>query len=358
MADVFAIQEEISDEISKNLRFKLTGEQKKLITKHHTEDPEAYQLYLKGRYHWYKFTPEDYEKSIEYFQQSIQKDPGYALPYAGLSDTYTAMTFEGLVPPSIACKDARSAAQKVYEIDNTLPEAHYSLAAIAVACDWDQAVALQEYKRSIELNPNLYYARRFIAFCFRHSAQWEEAIMQGEKAQEVDPLSPETTNSLGATYYWSGNYDEAIAQYKKAIDLDSNFAKAYDGLADVYARKKMYVEAILHEQKYLRLNGDYEGAEKLGKDFEAYGYRKARQLQFERALQFWDNVAKEQYVSPITFAIIYTQLNNKDQAFVWLEKAYQERSPWLISLKTDPQFESLRSDPRFKDLLKRIGLPA
>lgn len=355
IVDILAIQEEISNEISNNLRLKLTGEQKKLITKHNTENPEAYQLYLRGRYHWYKSTPEDYEKSIQYYQQAIQKDPGYALPYAGLADNYASMAYDEVLPPEQACKESRTATQKVNEIDNTLPEAHYSLGNTAVICDWDRVVALKEFRKVFELNPNLSYARRFFGLFFRRFGQWQEAIMQGKKAQELDPLSPETTSALATTYYWMGNYDEAIVQYKKAIDLDSNFANAYDGLADIYARKKMYPEAIQNEQKYLRLAGDDEGSEALGKDFEANGYQKARQLQFERLLQLWKNTAEEQYVSPFTFAVIYTQLNNKDQAFYWLEKAFQERSPRLLALERDPQFESLRSDPRFSDLVKRIG---
>jgi serine/threonine protein kinase/Tfp pilus assembly protein PilF len=356
IADVISIQEEISREISNNLRLKLTGEQQKLIAKHPTENSEAYKLYLKGRYHWYKFTQEDYEKAIEYFQQAIQKDPNYALAYAGLSHTYSSMAFEGYSPPATACNEARVAARKVNEIDSSLAEAHYALAVLAVGCDWDLITGEREYKRAIELNSNLYYARRFLAHVLRNLGRWQDAITQSKEAQELDPLSPETTYAFGATYYWAGQYDKAIEQHQKAIDLDPNFAKAHDGLADAYARKKMYPEAIAEEQEYLRLAADGEGAEILGKDFEKYGYQKAKQRQFERALQFYDGVVQEQYVSPIFFAIIYAQLNLKDQAFIWLEKAYQEHAPWLVSLKTDPQFENLRSDSRFTDLVKRIGL--
>jgi serine/threonine-protein kinase len=356
ITDVIAIQEEISREISNNLRLELTGEQQKLISKHPTENSEAYQLYLKGRYHWYKFTLEDYEKSIQYFQQAIQKDPNYALAYAGLSTTYTSMAFEGYSPPGTLCNEARAATKKVNELDSSLAEAHQARAVVAVGCDWDLATSIIEYRQAIKLNSNLYYSRRFLAYVLRNQGHWNEAIAQGREAQESDPLSAETTYAFGSTYYWAGQYDKAIEQYKKAIDLDSNFAKAYDGLADAYARKKMYREAIVEEQEYLRLARDEEGAEILGKDFEMYGYQKAKQHQFERALQFYEEVIEEQYVSPIYFVIIYAQLNQRDQAFIWLEKAYQERAPWLVSLKTDPQLENLRSDPRFADLAKRIGL--
>jgi TolB-like protein/Tfp pilus assembly protein PilF len=356
IADVIAIQEEISREISNNLRLKLTGEQQKLISKHPTENSEAYQLYLKGRYHWYKFTLEDYEKSIQYFQQAIKKDPNYALAYAGLSITYTTMTFEGYLPPTALCNDARTAAKKANELDNSLAEVFHAKAIISETCDWDLPNSTKEFRRAIELNSNSHYSRRFLAHALRNQGRWNEAIAESRVAQELDPLSAETTYSFGSTYYWAGQNDKAIEQYKKAIDLDSNFAKAHDGLADAYSRKKMYAEAIEEEQKFLQLAGDEEGAVILAKDFESYGYEKAKKNQFERALQFWNDVAQDQYVSPITFAIIYAQLNQKDHAFVWLEKAYQERVPWLVSLKTDPQLENLRSDPRFANLVKRIGL--
>jgi adenylate cyclase len=185
----------------------------------------------------------------------------------------------------------------------------------------------------------------------------DEAIAMMKKSLEMDPLSLVTNKSLGARYFWTGQYDRAIDQLKKTVELDPNYPDAHDLLADVYARKGMYKEAVEEEQKSLNLVGDTEGASILAEDYQAYGYQQAKRRQLLRTLVFLTEAAKERYVSPVNFAQTYALLNEKDQAFSWLEKAFKERSPWLTFLSADPQFDNLRSDPRFADLLKRIGFP-
>jgi serine/threonine-protein kinase len=350
--NVVQVQEEISTAISTNLRLKLD---KKVIAKHHTDNPEAYQLYLKARYHFFRFTPEDYEKSLENFKQAIEMDPFYTLAYSGMALLYVSMTFEGFLHPKEGCGKARWAVRKALEIDTNLAEAH-SAAASTSNCELKTSESIQEYRRAIQLNPNLIDARKFYSQILRNVGRFEEAIDEAKKVQELDPLSAQSIYSLGIMYYWAGKDDEAIVQYKKSLDLDANFAKAYDGLADVYERKGMFAEAITNSNTYLRLVRDEEGAEMLLENFESYGFEKAKQLQYERELGFYTEAAKEQYIPAIAFAAIYAQLNQKDQAFLWLEKAFEERHPWLVNVHTDPQFESLRSDPRFNNLMERIGL--
>jgi tetratricopeptide (TPR) repeat protein len=197
--------------------------------------------------------------------------------------------------------------------------------------------------------------RRFLAQVLRNQGRFDEAIVEMRRAQELDPLSAETTKGLGALYFWAGRTDEAIAQYKQALELDPDAASVHDLLADAYARKGMDAEALAEKQRYFRLAGDEDTAATLGRDFAAMGYRKAMQALARRDLEAMQARAKEAYVSPMAFAYLYATLDEKDHAFEWLEKAYAERSPWMAYIKTDPQFERLRPDPRFVRLLQRIG---
>ena len=362
LADVLAIQDEIAREISKNLQLKLTGQEENRVVRHYTENPEAYQLYLRGQYHWFNGaqgynTAEDYEKSIEFYRKAIEKDPKYALAYAGLADAYSAMGFSGLIPPKEAFQKAKEASTKALELDDSLGETRWAYANVLIDFEWDWMNGEKEYKRSISLNPNFAPTRRFYSTFLRSMGRFDEAIVQAKKALELDPLSAETNRALGATYYWARQYDNAIAQYLKTIDLDPRIPDVHDFLSDAYARKGMYKEAIEEEQKFLRLSGDEEGATILGQDFESYGYQKAKQRQLQAALNSYLDASKQEYVSPMLLAAMFAQLDKKDEAFGWIEKALEERSPWLIQIKTDPQFENLRSDPRFKEVLRRVGLP-
>jgi TolB-like protein/Tfp pilus assembly protein PilF len=362
LSDVLSIQEEIAREISKNLQFKLTGQDEQRVVKHYTENPEAYQLYLRGQYHWFNGsqgfnTAEDFEKSIEFYNKAIEKDRKYALPYAGIANAYAAMAFAGYTQPKEAARKAKEAVTKALELDDSLGETRWSHANVLIDLEWDFVNGEKEYHRSFSLNPNFAPARRFYSTFLRAMGRFEEAITQAKKALELDPLSAETNKGLGATYFWAGQYDDAIAQYLKTVDLDPRIPDTYDFLSDAYARKGMYKEALAKEQKFLRLLGDEEGATILGKDFESYGYQKAKQRQLQAALNSYLDAAKEEYVSPILVAAMYAQLDKKDEAFEWIEKALEERSPWLIQIKTDPQFENLRSDPRFSEILRRVGLP-
>lgn len=352
LADVLTIQEEISREISKKLQLRLTGEEEKLVTKQYTANSEAYQLYLRGRYYWYKDNPNDLQKGMDYFKQAIEKDPNYALAYVGLADTYNYMAYEGLMPPAEGFEKSEAAIKKALQIDNSLEEAYIPLSEISDGrWDWIKA---DEYGRRAK---NAYGLRMYSSHLMIIGKQ-KESIVVMKRALELDPLSLITNKSLGARYFWAGQYDKAIEQLQKTIELDPNYPDAHDLLADVYARKGMYKEATDEEKKSLNLAGDTEGASTLEEDYKKYGYQQAKHLQLQSYLEYLNEAAKEQYVSPLNFAQTYALLNEKDKAFEWLEKCYQERSPWLAFLATDPQYDNLRSDPRFKDLLRRVGLPS
>jgi serine/threonine-protein kinase len=353
--NIFALQKDISQRISESLKLHLTGEQRALVTKNYTANSKAYQDYLKGRYYGYKGTPEDYEKSIQYYQAAIQKDSKYALAYSGLADTYHSMTTSALLQPEEGFTKVKDAAQKALDLDETLAEAHVALGTVRFGYDWNWAATEKEIKRAIELNPNSVEVHRFYSRFLRAMGRFPEAISEITQAEELDPLSPEIINTGGITYFWARKYDDAIATYQRSLQLDRNNPITHNYLADAFARKGMFAEAIAEEQKSLKLSGDDEGADVLGQDFQSQGYLKATNLKLQRTIDYLNEAAKDQYISPMNFAMVYAGLNDADQAIEWLEKSYQEHAIWMVFLKSDPQFDNIRADPRFQNLLKRIG---
>lgn len=354
-ANIFALQKEISQRIYESLKLHLTGEQSALVTKNYTANSEAYQDYLKGRYYGYKDTPEDYEKSIQYYKAAIQKDSKYALAYSGLADTYHSMTTSALLQPEEGFTRVKDAAQKALDLDETLAEAHVALGTVQFGYDWNWAAAEKEIKRAIELNPNSVEVHRFYSRFLRAMGRFQEAISEIIQAQELDPLSEEIINTAGITYFWARKYDDAIATYQRSLQLDRNNPITHNYLADAFARKGMFAEAIAEEQKSLKLTGEEEAADVLGKDFQSQGYLKATKLKLQRMIDYLNEAARDQYISPMNFAIAYAGLGDANQAIEWLEKAYQEHAIWMVFLKTDPQFDGIRADPRFQNLLKQIG---
>ncbi|MCI0602714.1 tetratricopeptide repeat-containing serine/threonine-protein kinase [bacterium] len=355
--DILEIQEEISLEITSGLQSRLSLELQKRLTRHHTEDTEAYRLYLKGKYHFNKFTLEHYEKSRDYLEEAIERDPSYALAYSELSLYYQAMAIDGYRLPIETMPRAESAAKKAIAIDETLAEAHDALSGVRFYYDWNWPGYEQESRRALELNPNFAGARVTHTQYLRALGRWEQAIAEAKSAEKIDPLSIMTNKALAAAFHWSHQYDLAIKQYRYTLDLDPNFPEAYASLAEIYDDTGMFGEAITAMQRYLMHAGDEEGAVVLGDDFQAHGYHIAMRSLYHKTLEGLKKSSENgNYVSPMNFAYIYAYLGDKDQAFAWLEKAYQERSPWLTNLKVDPQFENLRTDSRFKILLRRIGL--
>ena len=353
VADLLAVQDDISREISEKLRLRLTGEEQKRLVKRATKNTEAYQLYLRGRFYWNRRTEEGAKKAIEYFNQAIEKDVGYAQGYAGLADGYIILENVGGMSGAEAFPKARAAALKALEIDDTLAEAHTSLASIKEELDWDFAGAEKEYKRAIELNPNYSLAHMWYSVFLGEMGRLDEAMVEIQKAREVDPLSLPINRNIGLCLFDSRHYDEAIAQFLSVIEMDPNFASAHGQLADAYEQTGRYKEAMLEWQKARALEGEKDLAAVWGKYAASGDYLGA----VRKVIEILEERAKRKYVDPVRIARWYIRLGDKDRAFQLLEKAYQQRSGALLDLKVDPRYDPLRSDPRLAALVRRVGLP-
>jgi serine/threonine-protein kinase len=352
-ADIFLLQDEISLAIVNKLKVKLLGEEKEKIVKRHTENLEAYNLYLQGRYFWNKRGEEALKKSVDYFEQAIKKDPAYALAYAGLADSYITIGDWNLLPPKEVFPKARAAVLKALEIDDELAEAHNALAAIKKYYDWDWQGAEKEHKRAIELNPYYPTAHQWYAEFLFAMERFDEAIAEAKRAQELDPLSPIIYLVEGQVFYFSRQYDKAIEQFKKALNLDPTFLLAHEFMFLCYIQKGMYEDAMVELQKFLTLGGvDPNLVAEVQNVYATSGIKEV----FQMFLNYQKMASMQAYVDPVGLADIHAFLDEKDQAFEWLEKAYEGRSPMLVWLRVNPLFDNIRSDPRFKALLKKIGL--
>jgi len=355
LADLLAVQDEISREISDKLRLRMTGEEKTRLAKRYTENSDAYQLYLKGRYYWNKRTPEGVRKGLEHFREALEKDPGYALAYAGVADSYAVGGgfYLGLSPQEARPK-AKAAAIKALQIDDTLAEAHTTLADGLFYYDWEFSKAETEFKRAIEVNPNYATAHQWYSEYLYSMGRPQEAIAEAKRAQELDPLSLIINAAVASTLFYARRYDEAIEQYRKVEEMDANFIPADWSLAVAYEQEGMYREALAEKQRVLRHAGNPELAAALGEAYAASGYKAAlRRLLKELLKERWQRGAGGAF----DIARTYAALGQKDEALTWLEKALEERAGATVRLKADPEFDPLRPDPRFQDLLRRIGLP-
>jgi TolB-like protein/Tfp pilus assembly protein PilF len=354
LADTQAVQGEIAKEISEKLRLRLTGEQKQRLVRAQTASSEAYQLYLQGRYHWNKRTEEGFKKSIEYFNQAIAKDPGYALAYAGLADSYWQIGDKGLAAPKDTFPKARAFAAKALEMDAGLAEPHATLGAIKNKYDRDWAGAEQEFKRAIELNPNCATAHHWYAYYLGWAGRHTEAARAIKRAQEADPLSLPIQITPAYLFCFTRQYGQAAEQFLKVLDLDPNFAGAHNGLGWVHLQNGRFQAAIEEFQKALALSGNaLYYIPSLG-----YGYARAgKKADALRLVEELKELRRRRYVDAAGIGWIYTGLADKDHAFAWFDRALEEGSPNLVDLKVEPGWDPLRSDPRFADLLRRVGIP-
>lgn len=359
-AEVVSLQSEIARDISNKLRQKLTGADQQRIAKRGTDDPEAYELYLKGRFHWNKRTIADINKSIEYFQQAISKDPAYSLAYAGLADGYALIPSYALNTSNDAYPKARTAALKALELDESLAEAHATLATVLYEFDWKFAEAENEFKRSVELNPNYATAHHWYAEYLLSMGRRDEALTEIKRAQECDPLSLIINGIVGVVHSVRGEHDLAIAQLKKTVEMEPNFVRAHLFLADAYMAAGKFDEAITEYEKLYVMIGDPPDVASRGWDKVRAAYKTSGEKGFwEQMVRFGEEQrASKRNASPplIVMAGIHAQAGNKDRAFEYLERSFQEREPDLLRLN-GPFMDPLRSDPRFQDILRRIGLP-
>ncbi len=356
LADLLAVQEDISREISEKLRLRLTGEEKTRLAKRPTTNSDAYQLYLQGRYWWNKRNPEALQKGLQFFQQAVEKDPGYALAYAGLSDSYNILASFGYdaLPPREARPKAKAAALKALELDPALGEAHVSLAQVLANYDWDFPGAETQYKRAIELNPGYPTAHDFYAIHLMAMGRQEEAITEARRALELDPLSLVIRHRLARALRYAHRYDEGIAEERRTLELDPNFYIAHVVLGAMLLEKEQKEEALAEFQKALELShGSFLALAWMGYAQAMTG----NQAEATKTLERLTELSKQRYIPAYYLAFVYAGLGQKDQAFGQLERSYQERSDFLLFLKVTESMASLRSDPRFADLLRRIGLP-
>jgi TolB-like protein/Tfp pilus assembly protein PilF len=355
LSDAFAVQERIAQEILKSLRLKLTGEEEQQIAKRYTQDAEAYKLYLWGRLYWNKRTPEGIAKGIEFFERAIARDPAYSLAYAGLADSLVLVAFYGALPPKEVLPKAREAAMRALEIDKELAEAHALLADLKYLFEWDWPGAEREFRRAIELNPNYPTAHQWYANYLAVLSRPEEACAEILRAEALDPLNPVISMDVGFTcYYTSGEYEKAVEQYRKVLALDPDFALARFYLALAHVRRNDLAQAVTELETVKRLEpGEPDPIALLGYAFAVNGQRKEAM----RALAELQVLSKQRYVSPFPIAWIHMGLGDKDRAFEWLEKAYEERAGRLVYLRVEHAFDPLRSDPRFGDLVRRLKFP-
>jgi len=353
LESVFDMQDEISQAIVSKMKIKLVGEEKALLVKRYTENVEVYSLYMKGRHFWNKRSEAGLKKSIEYFEQAIEADPNYALAYAGLADAYNMLVGYSLLPPKEAFSKAKSVATKALEIDDTLAEAHASLALIKQVYDYDWSGSEREFKRAIELNPNYSVAHQWHGILLRDMGRFDEGLEEIRMAKELDPLSLPINTDLGEIFYHARQFDQAIEQCKKTLEIEANFHWAHYVLGKTYLQKSMFKEAIAELRKAISLLAG--SAEYLAGLALAYALAGKK----DKSLEIIEEIhkrSKQAYVSWFEIALAYAGLKKNNKAFECLEKAYEDRSFEMKSIKIEPVLDSLRSDSRFTALLKKMGL--
>lgn len=357
--NIVELQGEVAREIAKEIEVTLTQDEEANLVHHRKVDPEAYQLYLMGRFHWNKRTPESLQKGIEYFKQAIEKDPGCALAYSGLADSYSLLGYYNLMRPHEAYPKSNEAALKALQLDSRLAEAHAILAvnSYIYSRDWDTAE--QEFKVALELNPNYATGRQWYAAYLAATLRLSECLKEIELARKLDPLSLVINADIGLHLYDMRRYDDAIKQLQKTLELEPNFVLTHAVLSMVYIRKSRFQEAISELQEVIRLAGNKPEDVPDAMGILGYAYAvSGREDDARKTLDSLREISERKYVSPFSIALVYAGLSDKDSAFAWLQKAIDERSSYIIRIAVDPLWENLRTDPRFKELLHQIGLEA
>ena len=355
LADMLSVQREIAREITSNLRPTLSGMEQMKANKQYTTNPEAYQAYLRGRFHWNKRTPEDFKKSIAYFQDAIAIDPNYAMAYTGLADAYALQTaYTSAIPREVMPK-AKAAALKALELDDKLAEAHASLGQIVEYYDYDFTTAEKEFIRAVELNPNYASAHQWYGEHLSSLNRIDEAVREIRRALELDPMSAVINRVYGDVLADGRRYDEAIQQYKKTLEIDSNFPLTHYFLGRAYEAKGMYEQALEQYSDFARMAGAYppEAIERSEEIYRKSGW----QAYLQDGVAQLEPRAQKGAVPSYVMATFYARLGKTDETIKWLEKTYAERDFRMIVIAVSWEFDGMRSDPRFVDILKRVGLP-
>jgi len=350
LTDIFAVESEIAQAIAQALQATLTGSEKSSIAKKPTENPEAYELYLKGRFFWNKRTGVDLRKAIDYFNQAIAKDPNYALAYAGLADSYLLLPNYGNASTQEAIPPARAAVKKALELDDSLAEAHASTGLLdQLELHLERGNA--EFERAIQLKPNYATAHHWLMLGRLTLGHLDQAIAEGKRALELDPLSLIINADFAWTYFCVRRFDEAEAQARKTLEIDPNFFLAHYYLGEVLQFKGRLADAIPEFQKAFDLNSDPYSLGMLG---QAYA-RKGQEDEAQKVLARLNELAKSRYVAPYAVALVYLGLGEKERAIAELERAYESGdSNYLFVIKVDPMLDDLRSDSRFEALVQKV----
>jgi DNA-binding winged helix-turn-helix (wHTH) protein/TolB-like protein len=348
-SNIFEFQDLLSEKIADALLLNLTNAQRQGLHKHYTDNPDAFEAYVKGRYYWNKRTSEGLLKAIDYFTKAVKLDPQYPLPYIGLSDCYALGVWYIPIPASEAIPKLEETAKKAMELDPELGEAHLAKASFN-SFMWQWKIGKEETAKAVQLSPGYPTAHHWYALCLATSGYPIEAIPQAKIARELDPLSLVINTDLGWVYYLARRYDDAIEQYKKTLELDRDFSLTHFDLAFAYSAKGMNEQAIAEMLKASDRGSDYYGG--LGYIYGVAG-KKTEAL---KALKDLTELSKTKYVPPFHFAWIYVGLGEKDQAIAYLQKVYAEHTQHVVDFKMHPMFDPLRSDPRFIKLIQQVGL--
>ena len=355
--DIFSVQDAIAERVVAALALRLGSEEKRRLMKRDTENTEAYQLYLKGRYFWWKTAPEEFRKCRDYFHRAVDADPSYALGYCGLNSYYGFGSAWGILPPNKGWPKAAKAIEKALELDDSLAEAHIDLGAYKMVFHRDWAGAEGEITRGIELNPTFEEAHYLYSFFLVAMGRFDEALAEARRALQLDPLSARIHQHLGTTFYYARNYDEAISQYEQTLELDPDNSSVHEALGDAFERKELRQEAIREWQKAMTLRADEELSTVLGSTYAKGGLAPAMRAVTQRKLERL-NKRREigNYVPAIDYVRAYVRLGDKKHALQALSAACEERNVFALLLNRDPFYDSLRQDARFPAILNRNGL--
>jgi serine/threonine protein kinase/tetratricopeptide (TPR) repeat protein len=353
LRDVLVLQGEVAGAIAKAVNVKLQTSQHDSLKTIHSSSPEAQDAYLRGRYWWQKRSREGEFKGLEFFQKAIELDPGYAAAYAGVADSYLVLAHHGRLSPLQAMPRAKAAAIRAIQLDDRLAEGHNSLALVALSYDWDYSGAEAEFQKAIELNPNYATAHHWFAHYLAIVGRDTDAVREIRRARDLDPYSLPINSFAVLTLYYGHQYDRALASAKEMVKIGPAFGPAAEELeGNILAASGKYGEAVTHWNKSLVLAGQAQDAATLQHAYASGGYREY----LDRRLRILEASSKAEYVEPLSYAELYTRLDDKDEAFTWLDRAYKQHSSWLNFVNADPLYDPLRSDPRYADLLRRIGL--
>jgi len=347
--DVLSLQGEIAHDVAREIKVALTPDESTHLIHARPVNPKAYELYLKGQYHYYKWKAEDFRKALEYFQKAIEADPHWAPPYAALANSYGWLWIDGAIPPQEALPRFSAALKTAQEIDSTLPEVHYTLAASAYYYRWDWEEADREFRQALTLDPSLVEARFEYAWFLSSMGRLPEALAEAQRAVERDPLSVSANLALGSIYSLARQDDQAMAQLRRTAEMDSNDFRAYDFLSGIHERQGIYDDAIRERQKAMTLRGT--------KPDQLAGLQRAYEKSGAKGYWMWMLSDAKRRQAPYQIAMGYAHLGNASQAIAWLETAYQQHDWQMQQLKVLPEWDPIRSDPRFQALLRKMNFP-